>query len=199
MNAKVAEIETVPAQPAGAAGTGNGGTGNGAAPRALRGQWTLYHANGKATGTAICLELRLNRAGEDHYDCFFLEMARQKTAAANGETERKPATFDWAGKATVKLDFADVCELLAVLEGKQAQAGGERNGLYHTAGGANTLIGFWKNREQPGYGLSLSRKDREGQQVFKGLMTLSETEAIGLRCLLQSSLFFMTFHRNLRS
>ncbi len=158
----------------------------------------LYHPNGKGTGSALQLELRLNRTGEDRYDCFFLEMALQKTAAANGTDGRKPATFDWAAKATVKMDFTDICEVLTVLEGRAEQAGGQRNGIYHESGNTNTVIGLKKNAEG-GYFLGVSRKDKQGAQVFKGHMLLSEAEAIGLRCVMQSGLFFMTFHSNLRA
>lgn len=173
-------------------------TKNGQATKRMNNALVLYHPNGKGTGSALQLELRLNRAGEDRYDCFFLEMALQKTAADNGKEGRTPATFDWAGKVTVKLDFADICELLAVLEGRAEQAGGQRNGIYHEAGNTNTVIGFKKNPEG-GYFAGVSRKDKQGSQLFKGHMLLSEAEAIGLRCILQSGLFFMTFHRNLRA
>ena len=173
-------------------------TKNGQAARPMNSALVLYHPNGKGTGSALQLELRLNRGGEDRYDCFFLEMALQKSAAANGKDGRTPATFDWAAKATVKMDFTDICELLTVLEGRAEQAGGQRNGIYHESGNTNTVIGFKKNPDG-GYFVGVSRKDKQGNQVFKGHMLVSEAEAIGLRCVMQSGLFFMTFHRNLRA
>ncbi len=143
------------------------------------------------------LELRLNRPGEDRYDCFFLELAAQKSAASHEGDRRVPATFDWENKLTVKLDFGDVCELLAVLEARAERAGGQRNGLYHENSQASTVISFQVSKEKSGYFLGLSRKGKESGQVTRVQMLLSETEAIGLRCLFQSGLFFMTYRNAL--
>jgi len=161
---------------------------------------TFYHPNSKGTGSAMQLELRMNRQDEDRYDCFFLEMANQKSSGQprNGGG-RAHATFDWENKATVKLDFMDVCEFLGVLEGKRAQAGNGKAGIYHEAGGTNTLISLNRNEERGGYFLGVSRKSKnDGAVLFKGSMLLTESEALGLRCVFQTSLFFLTFNRNLR-
>ena len=155
---------------------------------------TFYHPNANMTGAAIQLELRFNRSGEDRYDCFFLEMARQKTPRGAGG--HPAATFDWAAKVTVKLDFADICEFLRVLEGQTDQAGGPR-GLYHEAGTANTLINLRHGTEPPGYALDISRKEKAGEVVFKGHILLTEAEGIGLRCVFQSALFYLAFHGSL--
>ena len=157
------------------------------------GRLAFYHADAKGSGRAMRLELRLNRAEEDRYDCFFLEMARQQTAAT-GERGRTVATFDWDRKVVVKLDFFDVCELLTVLEGRAPNAGGQRNGLYHQSGNTNTLIAFRKDPERAGYSLDISRKDQQGNQVFKEHIILSEAEATGLRCVMQAGLFYLAFH-----
>ena len=65
------------------------------------------------------------------------------------------ATFDWAAKVTVKLGFTDVCELLTVLEGQVDHVGGQRDGIYHENGNANTIIAFKRSRGTggmfPGY------------------------------------------------
>ena len=155
---------------------------------------TFYHPNSNMTGAAIQLELRLNRAGEDRYDCFFLEMARQKTPRGAGG--HPAATFDWATKVTVKLDFTDICEFLRVLEGQTEQAGGQR-GIYHEAGTANTMINLRRSAEPPGYGLDISRKEKAGEVLFKGHILLTEAEGLGLRCVFQSALFYMAFHGSL--
>ena len=163
------------------------------APKTYAPHLTLYHPTGSGTGAALQLELRLNRAGEDRYDCFFLDMAAQKSAPGRDGDKRVPATFDWENKMTVKLDFADICELLMVLEGRADRAGGQRNGLYHENGKSSTVISFQKNTEKAGYFLGLSRKAKEGGQVTRVQIVLGEPEAIGLRCLFQTGLFFMTF------
>ena len=164
-------------------------------PRAPR--LSLYHVNGAGSGAALQLELRLNRPGEDRYDCYFLDVAAQKSAAGRDGDKRIPARFDWENKLTVKLDFADVCELLGVLEGRFERAGGQRNGLYHENGKGCTVISFQKGQEKAGYFLGLSRKVKDGGQVVRAQIVLSETEAIGLRCLFQSGLFFMTYRQAL--
>ena len=165
-------------------------------PRAQK--LAFYHPNGTGTGTAVQLEPRLNRRETDRYDCFFLEMAAQKTAGGRDGDKRVPATFDWENKLTVKLDFPDICELLAVLEGRLDKAGGQRNGIYHDNGKACTIITFQKNAEKGGYFLGLSKKGKDADaQVTRLHVALSESEATGLRSIFQVGLFFITFHAHL--
>ncbi len=167
--------------------------------RARTGRAIFYHPNGKGTGMALQLELRLNRGEEQNYDCFFLEMAHQKTRPAMSGQQRQPATFDWEHKATVKLNFRDVCELQTVLEGFQEEAGNGQNGIYHQTETTTTLIAFKRNSDKKGYLLAVSRKSRKGEEFFKGHVLLSEPEATGLRCLFQTALFHMVFHASIRA
>ena len=155
-----------------------------------------YHPNSSATGAALQLEPRLNRRQGDRFNCFFLEMAAQKTAAGQ-DAKKTPATFDWEHKLTVKLDFPDICELLTVLEGKSEKAGGARNGIFHDNGQASTVISLQRNTERGGYFVGLSRKNKTDGQLTRTHMALSEAEAIGLRHVFQVGLFFVTFHGHL--
>jgi hypothetical protein len=123
-------------------------------------------------------------------------MAAQKSVAGREGDQRVPATFDWEHKLTVKLDFSDICELLAVLEGRQERAGGQRNGLYHENGRSNTMITLQK-AEKGGWYLGLSRKEKETGQIARVQIVLSEAESIGLRCIFQVGLFFVTYHTHL--
>lgn len=148
-----------------------------------------YHPNSKGAGSAAQFELRLNRPGEKNYDCVFLEMAHQKPPGGEVGQGKGPAAFDWAHKVTVKLDFTDLCAFLLVLEGRREQMGNGSNGIYHEAAGASTLISLKKSAEHEGYFLGVSKKTREGTQVFKGHILLNEGEALGLRCVFQSALF----------
>ncbi|MBU0677161.1 MAG: hypothetical protein KJ626_03515 [Verrucomicrobia bacterium] len=159
------------------------------AQRKRTGRLTLYHPNVNGTGSAVQFELRLNRGDEQGYDCVFLEMAQQKTTAGNGE----PATFDWANKIVVKLDFLDISNILTVLDGKSDALGSNGRGLYHEARSANTLIGLKKRTQGDGFILNLSKKSRSGEQIFKGFTSISSAEAHGLCCVLQTALFFMVF------
>jgi hypothetical protein len=156
------------------------------------GRLAFYHPTASGSGGAARFELKLGRGEREK--CVFLEMARQQPAGSGEGSGGRRAAFDWKGKATVKLGFMDLCELLAVLEGRQQQAGDGRGGLYHAAAGQNTLIGFRAGTERPGYLLSISRKGADGRQVFKGHVVLSVAEGLGLRCVLQATLFHMAFH-----
>jgi len=159
--------------------------------RVFQERLTLYHANSQGTGAAVQLEPRINRRAGERYNCFFLEMAPQKTAQMRTESGLTPATFDWERKITVKLNFMDICELLAVLEGESDHVGGGRDGLYHQTGEANTIIRFCLH-DAGGYRLALSRKCTASGEVFRVGTVLSRKEAIGLRHIFQAGLFFVT-------
>jgi hypothetical protein len=155
---------------------------------------TFYHANGKGSGAAVQFEPRLNQHPGDRYNCFFLEMAKQLTVANRGSAAgaTSHATFDWEHKITVKLDFADISELLTVLEGATDHVGGEREALYHQSGDTNTMIRFARH-DSGGIALSLSRKSAGDSQPHRIGAVLSRSEAFGLRHVLQIGLFFITF------
>lgn len=172
--------------------------GAGEAPRLFPGALTLYHPNRNGSGSAMQLELRLREVEGDRYDCFFLELAHQRPQEPS-RPSGGPAAFDWEHKATVKLGFVDVCALLAVLEGVQPAVGDQGNGLYHQTDDVSTLIAFRKTTERPGFFLGLSRKRNGGAHLFKGHILLSQAEGIGLRCLFQTGLFYMTYHASLHS
>ena len=156
----------------------------------------IYHPNGASTGAAVQLEPRVNRHEADRYNCFFLEMASQKTAASRSGGKPTPASFDWEHKLTVKLDFTDICEMLAVLEGRTERLGGAKSGLFHQNGQASTVISLQK-ADKGGYFLGLSKKNGETGPVVRVNITLSESEAIGLRSVFQAGLFFITFHTHI--
>lgn len=163
--------------------------------RQYNGNLTFYHPNGRNKGAAARFELRLNRPGETSYDCFFLEMAPQKTAG----TRESSATFDWDNKITVKLGFMDICEFLSVMERQTKSVGGKNNSLYHQTNGASTLIGFKARDDGRGFWLGLSKKKKGDQSSSKVSLALSSIEAIGLKNIFQAGLFFMTFHGSLHS
>ena len=151
---------------------------------------TLYRANAQGTGAVVRIEPRINLRPGDRYNCFFLEMARQNPAPAEGSETGKRATFDWENKITVKLTFPDLCEFLAVLEGSYPKVGGKRDGLYHQNGDIGTVIRFARH-DSGGYAIGLSRKQGENGDVQSLRMILSEAEGIGLRHFLGVGLFFI--------
>ena len=152
----------------------------------------FYHPNSAGTGSAMKLEPRVNRVEADRYNCFFMDMAVQKTAALAQDGKRTHASFDWEHKLTVKLGFMDICAILEVLEGRCDKLGGARNGLFHQNGDACTIITLQK-ADKGGYFLGLSRKTSANAMSRAGIV-LSGAEALGLRCILQAGLFFITFH-----
>lgn len=159
----------------------------------------FYHPNARGTGSAFRIEPRVNRHDADRYNCFFIELAGQRTTAGRERGPGGHATFDWDKKITVKLGFLDICEMLMVLEGRVPHMGGDRKGLYHASKQGNTLISLTRDAERGTYYLSLSRKrngDANAQRIGIGL---TEAEATGLRCLLQTGLFFVTFSSALKS
>ena len=156
-----------------------------------QGRIAFYHANGKGSGAALRFEFKPPMGRRN--GCFFMEMAKQKTTASGGRGDRIHATFDWESKATVKLSFMDACEFLAVLQLKQPSLGSNGKGLYHVNGDKDTIIGMRTNTERKGYTVGISRKDKQGNQIFKGHFLISPTEAIGLEAIFSAALFHMAF------
>ncbi len=157
------------------------------------GRIAFYHANGKGSGAALRFEFK--PAAGPRTGCCFMEMAHQKCAASGSGSKRSHATFDWESKATVKLGFMDLCELLAVLRLKQPCLGANGKGLYHANGNFDTIIAMRTGTEHKGYTIGISRKRKQGEQVFKGHFVISPTEAIGLEAVLSSALFHIAFGR----
>ena len=156
----------------------------------------FYHPSGSGRGAAMRLEPRFSNAQGDRYNCFFMEMATQQTSMHNAQGKRVHATFNWQEKLSVKLGFNDICEMLVVLEGRAEKVGGSRGGLFHQNGDTNTIISCQKG-EQGGYLIGLSRKDMKTGHASRIHIVLQEAEAVGLRHVLQTSLFFLSFHQHL--
>jgi hypothetical protein len=161
--------------------------------RRYPGTLAFYHPNSAGTGSAVRFELKPalgNREG-----CFFMELARQKTAAArDGNGARQAATFDWAEKVTVKLGVGDVCSLLLVLRGRQEEAGNGK-GLFHDTAEATTVIRLRRGgAEFQGTALEVSRKaKRGGAEPVRLRLVLTEAEALGLEAVFEQSLLLLVY------
>jgi hypothetical protein len=177
--------EATPARAPDRAENGTGSNGN--YPPRL----TFYHPNGQGTGAAAQFDLKLEGGGDHRGGCLFMSMARQASKAGTDNGARTPATFDWTKRATVKLDFSDLCEMLVALEGRAPQAGGDK-GLYHQSAQGSTIITL-RRREEGGFLLGLSRKDSAGEISFRHQLALTEAESTGLRCVLQAVLLPLAF------
>ena len=121
-------------------------------------------------------------------------MPQKEELQARPGNVRKVASFDWKGrKICVKLNFQDICGILAVLRGDAADVG-EGRGLLHDSKDATTVIYFSQAKERPGsFSLCLSRKAKAGGDPFRLRFGLAPSEGLGLRLLLEQSLFPMTF------
>ena len=156
----------------------------------------FYHPNSKGSGCAVQFDLRA--AYGDREGALFAAFANQKSVAtgARGTEGRQAATFAWGEKITVKLNFTDVCQLLAVLEGKAASAG-DGKGLFHDAGETSTVIRMERVAEPvAGVSFEVSKKRKgveEGARRARILFT--EAEALGLRHLFGDMLLPMAFGR----
>lgn len=159
-------------------------------PNALR----LYHASANIqNGAAVEFELHPARRRTEGY--VFLTLVPQKEALqARPGSARKVASFDWTGRRIcVKLGFSDVCGVLTVLRGEAAEVGDGR-GLLHDSREATTVIYFSQGKDRPGtFSLCLSRKPKAGGDPQRLRFGFSPSEALGLRLLLEQSLFPMTF------
>ena len=154
---------------------------------------TLYHQNGKGTGSAFSLELRPATSEKD--GVMFAALAPQKTAASHNA----PASFGWSEKITVKLDFSDICQLLLVLTGRaEGLAGGK--GLLHDGPTTRTFINLTHKTDAPwtGYLLEFSRKDKNAAPdapAARQRILLTEAESYGLALLFQQQLTPLVFGR----
>jgi len=154
----------------------------------------LYHASANIQNGAAA-DFQLNPARRWTDGNIFLTLVPQKEELqARPGSARKVASFDWKGrKICVKLNFQDVCCMLAVLRGEAAEVG-EGRGLLHDSKDATTVIYFSQAKDRPGsFSLCLSRKAKSGGDPFRLRFGLSSAEGLGLRLLLEQSLFPMTF------
>ena len=157
---------------------------------------SFYHANGKNTGSAI--QFSIEPATADREGAAYFSLARQKSvgnAAATGPD--RFASFDWQNKATVKLNFIEVAELLMVLGGQASvltHAGKE--GFFHNSPSATTSISFKRAEDpnRPGFLLGVGRTpkaDPNARQYYT--FTFWPAEAIGLRLALQAQMGLIAF------
>ena len=163
------------------------------AARRYPGTLAFYHPNKAGTGSAARFELKPGCGSRE--GCFFMEMARQKTAfGRGGNGARQAATFDWTEKVTVKLGVGDVCGLLLVLRGRQEEAGNGK-GLFHDTAEATTVIRLRRGgTEFQGLALDVSRKAKRGtSEPVRVRIVLTEAEALGLELVFEQSLLLLVY------
>ena len=166
------------------------------APKAYPPRLVFYHPNGKGTGCAVQFDLR--PAAGDREGCLFAAFANQKSVADGGRNPaagaRQAATFNWAEKITVKLNFSDVCQLLMVLAGK-APSACDGKGLFHDTGETVTIIHMARQTEPVAgiaFEVSKKRKNAEGAPQ-RARILFTESESLGLSRLFSAILLPLAF------
>lgn len=162
--------------------------------RSYRPRLSFYHANGKGTGSAARFEA-VPACGERD-GSVFLTLAQQKSVASGSADSgnRQHATFDWANRVTVKLNFGDLSQMLLVLKG-QAAGIADGKGLYHDSRASTTIINLARQAEPyPGLALEVSRRSKaEAEATVRVRLVFSAAEVFGLGVVLEQVLGLLAF------
>ena len=157
---------------------------------------SFYHANAKNSGVAI--RFSVDPATPDRDGAVYFSIAKQKTVGnAGSQGPDRFASFDWQNKATVKLGFLEVAEILMVLGGQASglsHAG--KDVLYHNSPSATTSITFKRAEDpsRPGFLLGVGRTpkaDPNARQYYS--FVFGPAEALGLRLSLQAQMGLLAF------
>ena len=151
---------------------------------------TMYHPNGKGTGSAIKLEL--HPAHDDTAGSIMATIATQLTTGnCIGSVPIYPQ-FDWKGAITVKLDFTDISKMLQVFRG-ECESLEDGRGLFHLSTRGTTKI-MLRHVVEPihGYMLEVYRTMRDSDDSNARIF-LSPYEALGLATAIESSMGVICF------
>lgn len=155
---------------------------------------SLYHANGKGTGSVARFEVVPASGRRD--GSVYLTLAQQKTIASGSSDQgnRQHATFDWDNRVTTKLNFSDLCLMLPVFKG-QATNINEGKGLYHNSRNMTTIINLSHQADPyPGFALDVSRRSKSGSDSQVRVRILfNAAEAYGLSVVLEQALGLLAF------
>ena len=151
---------------------------------------TMYHPNGKGTGSAIRLEL--HPAHDDTAGSIMATIATQLTTGDRLGSMPVYPRFDWDGAITVKLDFTDISKMLQVFRG-ECESIEDGRGLFHKSTRGTTKITL-RHIVEPinGYMLEVYRKT-SGSEDSNARIFLSPYEAFGLATAIESSMGVICF------
>ena len=151
---------------------------------------TMYHPNGKGTGSAIRMEL--HPAHDDTAGSIMATIATQLTTGnCTGSMPVYPK-FDWEGAITVKLYFTDISKMLQVFRG-ECESIEDGRGLFHKSTRGTTKI-MLRHLVEPinGYMLEVYRKTSDSEDSNARIF-LSPYEALGLATAIESSMGVICF------
>lgn len=144
-------------------------------PRQLR----FYRPRQEKNGCASAWELSFKKDEKYEPWLFFLTVAPQTGVDNDGN-----AAFDWKEKAiTVKMGENDIGEIMAVLDGRQDQAGFKGSLFHKTPAGGNKNIQFI--RTDTGFSLKVSAQNKDKQVTGPYFHAISNGEAAVLLTLLR--------------
>ena len=151
---------------------------------------TMYHPNGRGTGSAIRLEL--HPAHDDTAGSIMATIATQLTTGDRLGSMPVYPKFDWDGAITVKLDFTDISKMLQVFRG-ECESIEDGRGLFHKSTRGTTKITL-RHIVEPinGYMLEVSRKTSDSEDSNARIF-LAPYEALGLATAIESSMGVICF------
>lgn len=151
---------------------------------------TMYHPNGKGTGSAIRLEL--HPAHDDTAGSIMATIATQLTTGNCMGSMLVYPRFDWEGAITVKLDFTDISKMLQVFLG-ECESLEDGRGLFHKSTRGTSKI-ILRHLVEPinGYMLEVYRKTSDSEDSNARIF-LSPYEALGLATAIESSMGVICF------
>ena len=151
---------------------------------------TMYHPNGKGTGSAIRLEL--HPAHDDTAGSIMATIAMQLATGDRPGTVPVYPRFDWKGAITVKLDFTDICKMLQVFRG-ECESLEDGRGLFHQSTRGTTKI-MLRHLVEPIHGYMLEvYRNTHGSEDSNARIFLSPYEALGLATAIESSMGVICF------
>ena len=150
---------------------------------------TMYHPNGKGTGSAIRLEL--HPAHDDTAGSIMATIATQLTTGNCMGSMLVYPRFDWEGAITVKLDFTDISKMLQVFRG-ECESIEDGRGLFHKSTRGTTKITL-RHIVEPIHGYMLEFYRKTSEEDSNARIFLSPYEALGLATAIASSMGVICF------
>ena len=159
--------------------------------RRYRPALSVYHPNGRCTGSAIKLSLHPAEGEREGY--IKLRIANQ---LPNVEEDGKPRfpQFNWLGGKSVRLCFLDLCEILRVLRG-ETESIADGQGLFHRSKPKSSRLTFAHVVEPTcGYRLQLTVTYDHGEfpdETYEFMM--ADHEACGIMAAIENSMAAIVF------
>lgn len=145
--------------------------------------WTMYHPNGKGTGSALRLEL--HPARPDAEGSILATIAPQKSPT--------PApSFDWDNSIAVRLGILDLAKVLQVFRG-QYESIDDGKVIYHRTANGCTVVRL-EHRIEPfsGYVLAVSHRPNGGDTV-RLIFAMTYDEAFALSEAIGHAMLYVSF------